>query len=120
MKLTTDEWNSFLEESKKETRQQIEELVQDGREDEARFLRASFNIYDVFGALFEASVKKANGDTAVLRKEFLRLAETVPSNWKKSLEVAKQHDDTPKILMEEAKLSTAAKIVTKFEELFSE
>ena len=113
------EWELFLEKSKAETREKIDELVKDDRADEARFLRASYNIYDIFKSLFDASYLKANGDAEVLKESFMRLAENVPASWKKSLEAAMENDDVEKILMEEAKLNTASIIVDKFDELFT-
>lgn len=113
------EFHRFLAVKKEETQKQVETLIADDRADEAKFLKAKANIYDVFGSLFDVSVKQAKNDITVCRELFLKKADTVPQNWKKSLEAAKAHDDIEKIMMEETKLSTAEEIVEKFEELVS-
>lgn len=113
-----ERFNAYIEESKVNMKKRIEAMVSDGYEDDTRPLRASFNIYDVFLALATAAFSKSKGDAAVFKKEFHKLAEKIPSNWKKSLEVAKEHNDAEKIMIEEAKLATADEIVMKFDELF--
>ncbi len=40
------------------------------------------------------------------------------SFWEKSLEIAKQHNDTSKIMIEEAKLAAVEEIKLKFDKLF--
>lgn len=114
-----EEFHSFIALKKEETQKMVEALVADDRADEAKFLKAKANIYDVFGTLFDVSVKQAKDDVVECRELFLKKAEMVPQNWKKSLEAAKAHDDVEKIMMEETKLSTAEEIVEKFEELVS-
>lgn len=113
-----ERFNAYIEESKVKMKKRIEAMVSDGYEDDARPLRASFNIYDVFLALATAAYGKSKGDAGVFKEEFHRLAEKIPSNWKKSLELAKEHNDAEKIMIEEAKLTTADEIIMKFDELF--
>ena len=45
---------------------------------------------------------------------FLKKAETVPANWKKSYEKAKEYQDVAKILIEETKFDTVEKIMAEY------
>lgn len=108
----------YMEQSRADVQAQIDELVNDDRADEARAYRASFNIYEVFTALIDTSAKLSAGDETRFKNEFHKLAEKIPSAWRKSLEEAAKHDDAEKIMIEEAKLKTADEIISKFDDLF--
>lgn len=98
---------------------QIDELVQDGRPDDAKAYRAAYNIYDVFVALIETAEKKAAGyEDAVFVQEFTKLATNIPARWRATLEQARKFNDAEKIMIEEAKLQSVDAIMAKFEELF--
>lgn len=119
MKSVIENMNSFLEQRKSEVLNEASKLIADGRKDESNFLKAKANIYDVFKALFGASVKAAGNDKDSFYADFKKRAETVPSAWRKSLETAKKFGDVEKILIEEAKLSAVDEIVAKFDELMA-
>ena len=112
------ELKEFMEQSRSEVQAKIDELVIDDRADEARAYRASFNIYEVFTALIDTSAKLSTGDEDKFKNEFYKLAEKIPSGWRKSLEEASKHDDAEKVMIEDAKLKTADEIIDKFDELF--
>jgi hypothetical protein len=112
------ELKEYMEQSRSCVQDKIDELVNDGRSDEARAYRASFNIFEVFTALIDTSAKISGGDVDRFKTEFHKLAEKIPSGWRRSLEEAKQHDDPEKVMIEEAKLKTADEIISKFDELF--
>lgn len=102
---------------------QIDELVQDGRPDDAKAYRAAYNIYDVFVALIETAEKKAvveasADEDAVFVQEFTKLATNIPARWRATLEQARKFNDAEKIMIEEAKLQSVDAIMAKFEELF--
>lgn len=118
MEKFVEEFHLFLGTRKKAVEKQVEELVSDERADEARPLRAKANIYDVFGTLFDVAYKQSQGDLSACREKFIKQAETVPANWKKSLEEAKAHEDMEKVLIEEAKLSAVTEIVECFEMMY--
>lgn len=111
-------FNEYLTTEAGSVRLQIDALVADDRADEARPLRAAFNIYDIFGTLANTALTKSKGDSTVFRLEFHKLAERIPSSWKKSLETAKEFGDFEKVLIEEAKLNAAEMIIKKFDEMF--
>lgn len=113
-----DKFKNYIEEAKVAKQQEIEAILNDGRADDAKPFRASLNIYDVFLAFATASEKKANGDKEATKEGFHKLAVNVPAGWKKSLELAKAHNDAEKVMIEEAKLATADEIIKKFNELF--
>ncbi|MGN0427005.1 MAG: hypothetical protein ACI4F0_04300 [Agathobacter sp.] len=118
MEKFVEEFHSFLANCKETVAKQVEELVSDDRADEARPLRAKANIYDVFCTLFDVAYKQSQGDCQVCREKFLKQAENIPANWKKSLEEAKAHEDMEKVLIEEAKLSAVTEIVEHFEMMY--
>ena len=112
------ELKKYMEESRSQVQSEIDALMADDRADEARSFRAAFNIYEVFTALIDTSAKLSAGDEERFKAEFHKLAEKIPSAWKRSLEEATKHDDAEKIMIEEAKLKTAGEIISKFDELF--
>lgn len=95
-------------------------LVSEDRKDEANIERIRSNIMDIFKCLWNASVTEHSGETDMLvkhekiTKSFLDKAYRVPQNWRQSLEKARLHDDTAKILIEETKLKTADEITAYF------
>ena len=111
-------WTAFIEGKKKECSEKADALIKEGRADESRFIKAACNIYDVFDSLLNTSLKQSNGDEEKFSSMFLKLSNNVPENWRKSLEQAKAHDDSEKILIEEAKLDAADACVSKFREIY--
>ena len=112
------ELKEFMSEEKLKTQAQIDALIADGREDEARAYRAALNIYDVFTSLIDVPYKQSGGDEKAFKDGFKKLAVNVPSQWRNSLSKAKEHNDAEKIIIEEAKLKVADSIIEKFDELF--
>lgn len=94
-------------------------LAEDDRKDESNLLKAKANIYDIFKAIWIAA-EKTTSDKKTFKEEFLKKATQIPSAWQKSLEAAKQHNDTGKIVVEEIKLSAVCEIKEKFSCLFQE
>ena len=108
---------TYLEEEKKKCIEREQHLIKDERKDEATVCKIESNIYDIFCALYQAAVREAeknDGDDVMVDEIFLSKAKVVPENWKKSLVAAKKHDDITKILIEEAKLQVAEKIVEEY------
>lgn len=113
-----EQWAQFIDDGKLKHKSEIEVLEKDERSDEAKFLKAGLNIYDVFNSLFETSRKQSKENEALMISMFENLSKKVPENWVKSLELAKAHDDTEKILIEEAKLNVAKACIDKFREIY--
>ena len=113
-----EEMNLYMQQAKAAAAEKTNALTADGRADEARAYRASFNIYDVFAALLNAAVKTSGGDEDRMKEAFHKLAEKIPESWRQSLAAARQHADAEKVMIEEAKLTTAAEITEKFDSLF--
>lgn len=111
------EFFDFLDERKADTLQEVEKLIKEDRKDESNTLKAKANIYDIFKALWDAA-EKASNDKESFKENFLKKAATIPAAWEKSLEIAKQHNDVKKIVIEEAKLSAVKEIKEKFATLF--
>ncbi len=109
-----------MESSKEKIGSKIDELVKDGRNDDAKAFRAALNIYDVFAATIGAFDKTAKGDETVFITAFKTFAANIPAKWRAALEEAKKHNDAGKVLIEEGKLNSSDAIIAKFDELFAQ
>ena len=111
------EFFAFLDERKNKTMSEAAALAKDDRKDESNVLKAKANIYDIFKAIWGAA-EKLSKDQDSFKTAFLGKSSDIPAAWEKSLEVAKQHNDTFKIVIEEAKLAAVEEIKLKFDQLF--
>ena len=103
----------YLESTIKELKNEEEELVRTSRKDEANFIK--INICDICKTIYIASGKTSS--SATLQQEYIRQLKRLPENWKISLDKAKEHGDTTKIVIEETKLGMLQVLRNKFEEL---
>ena len=106
----------FLDVRKAQVLSEVKELASQDRTDESNILKAKSNIYDICKAVFSASAKNASDDT--VKAAFLSTFGNITGQWQKSLDQAKAHDDSHKILIEEAKFSAVSEILEKIEEVF--
>ena len=106
----------FLEERKSQVQAEVNELAAHDRTDESNILKAKFNIYDIAKAVLGASSKSSSEDK--LKEAFLKTFGNISGQWERSLKQAKDHDDSYKILVEEAKISAVSEIIDKINELF--
>ena len=111
-----NEFYSFLDEKKTQVLEEVKSLAAEDRMDESNILKAKANIYDICKAVFGVAAKGASGDG--LKAEFLAKFGNITGQWEASLAKAKEHDDTHKILIEEAKFSAVSEIKEKLEEMF--
>lgn len=111
---------AYLAAGKEKCQEKEQNLIKEDRKDEANLCKIEANIYDVFGTLYQVSWREAEkngGEEAKAEEMFLKKAETVPANWKKSYEKAKEYQDVAKILIEETKLDTVEKIMAEYRRL---
>lgn len=106
----------FLDSQKAKTEAGIISLANDGRKDESNILKAKANIYGICKAVYNAALK-SNGEEGIA-VAFLPAFEKITSQWTKSLEAAKAHNDSHKVMIEESKMAAVAEIVEKFQEIF--
>ena len=106
----------FLDEKKAQVLSEVKELASQDRMDESNVLKAKANIYDICKAVFGAAAQKSTDDT--VKAAFLSTFGNITGQWQKSLDQAKAHDDSYKILIEEAKFSAVSEILEKIEDLF--
>ena len=111
-----NEFYAFLEDRKARVLAEVKSLAAEDRTDESNILKAKSNIYDICKAVFGVATKGASEDT--IKDEFLSKFTNITSQWEASLAKAKEHDDTHKVLIEEAKFSAVSEIKEKLEELF--
>lgn len=111
------EFLEFLEERKAECQKQIEQLCADNRRDESNFFRAKLNIYDVCKSVYEAAEKQCSGELEKVIKMFPEMVKRIADQWQMSKEVAQQHGDESKVIMETRKLEAVAETLDKFQSL---
>lgn len=115
-----DKFLEYLEQGKNECFEKEKKLIAEERKDEANLCKVEANIYDIFGSLYQVSLReaqKAGKDEKMAEEMFLQKAKSVPANWKKSYEIAKEHQDAQKILIEETKLAMVEKIMAEYQKL---
>ncbi len=89
-------------------------LINDNRNDEANHEKVKTNVYQIFKTVFQTITKQKTLEQEDIKKLFLEKTETIPANWKTSLESAKTFQDVEKILIEEIKLQTLEEIRNTF------
>ncbi len=109
------EFLDFLDNRKNEVQNEVNELMADERADEGNVLKAKVNVYDIAKAFYGAAEKVAGTDG--LADNFKTKFGNVANQWNTALEKAKEHDDSYKVLIEEAKQSAVSEILKKFDEL---
>ena len=110
------EYFEFLDTRKQQTMTEVLDLIKDDRKDESNVLKAKANIYDIFKALWNAA-KNTSTDMESFKEAFLNKASAIPSAQETSLQKAREHNDTFKILIEEAKLEATSDAKEKFMEM---
>lgn len=110
MEVNKEEFFAFLEKRKNSTMKEALNLVKEERKDDSNTLKAKANIYDIIKAFWNAEEKKTE-DKKVFLENLLEKIAMLQATWTTSLELAKQHNDVAKIVIEEAKLSAVDEIV---------
>lgn len=106
----------FLEARIAKCRERAEVLEKDFRQDEAVFEKVRKNVYDIFKTVLSVARKQHEGDEAAIRLFFETRLEKIAADWEMSLENARQHSDTDKMLIEEIKLAALNDIRAAMEE----
>ncbi len=106
----------WLDERKADILAKAKVLSDDGRTDESNSLKARANIYDICKAVCGVAAKQ--GANAPTGDGLTAAFERVTAPWKNSLEQAKAHDDSHKVMIEEAKFAAVDEIIIKIREIF--
>ena len=114
---TKTDFLAFLEERKADCQKQIKQLCADNRRDESNFFRAKLNSYDVCRSLYEAVEKQSGGELEKVAQIFPEMVKRIADQWQMSKEVAQQHGDESKVIMETRKLEAVAETLEKFQSL---
>lgn len=110
-----EQYIAYLNETITALQVEEQDLIRSERKDDANFIRIKINICDICRTIYNVSAKTYSG--VALKEEYTRQLTRLPENWKISLDKAKEHGDTKKIVVEETKLEMFAEIKQKFEEL---
>lgn len=108
------EFLNYLDISIKTSQDMTQELIKDNRKDEADHEKVKTNVYQIFKTVFQVITRQKASELDNIKKLFLEKLETIPLNWKTSLESAKKFQDYEKILTEEIKLQTLEEIQNTF------
>ncbi|SHJ45234.1 hypothetical protein SAMN02745136_00055 [Anaerocolumna jejuensis DSM 15929] len=114
------EFLEYLELSLKSSEEEIKELSGEDRNDEANHVKVKANIFQIFKTVFLGVVNQKALDKEEVKNLFQAKTESIPANWKKSLENARAFKDTEKTMIEEIKLQTLEEIRTTFLRIWEE
>lgn len=112
-----EEFISYLCDEKKGSLERVAKLTADDRRDDANQCKIEANIYDIFMTLYQMAWQQAGGDAERADALFREKAETIPDSWRASLESAREHNDTSKILAGETKLAVVERVMKKYDKL---
>lgn len=90
------------------------ELLADDRSDEARFEKISANVYGIFQTILALAVELYRDDEKAARRFFVQRLEEIPSDWAEAYELARQHDNLIRQLIEKTKLDAVDEIKEYF------
>ena len=98
----------------------------DERKEEANLKKIKVNIYEIFKTLFLSDIKQLEGkelgkiEDISIYGGFLLRFDTIPTNWKISLDKAIEHGDITKQVIEDIKLEVAKELNDRFLVMFDE
>ena len=115
---------SFIDESIDKHNSISEQYNDDDRKDDADLEKIKINIYQIFRTLFLSDIRQLEGknlagiEDIAIYGGFLQRFETIPANWRISLDKAIEHGDTTKQVIEEQKLEVANELKERFLTMF--
>lgn len=126
MRELEEKYLDYIDRKIAEHSSQSEQYKADDRKDEAVIEKIMVNIYEIFKALFLCDIRQLEGKSIADTKDlnvyggYLLRFDTIPANWKKSLDKAKEHGDITKQVIEEHKLEVAKELKDVFLAMFDE
>ncbi len=114
------EFLEYLELSLKSSEEEIKELSGEDRNDEANHAKVKANIFQIFKTVFLGVANQKTLAKEEVKNLFQAKMESIPANWKKSLEKARTFEDTEKAMIEEIKLQTLEEIRNTFLKIWEE
>lgn len=121
-----EKYLSFIDGKVAEHKRMSEICSEDHRKDEADLEKIKANICELFKTLFIIDTKQLEGKDLSgykdisLFADYLARFDAIPTNWKTSLEKAKEHGDTTKQVIEETKLTVAQELKDQLISIFDE
>ncbi|NLO08560.1 MAG: hypothetical protein GX129_01655 [Clostridiales bacterium] len=126
MREIEEKYINYIDEKIAEHNSISEQHKIDDRKDESDLEKIKVNIYEIFRTLFLSDIKQLEGKNIGEKADiniyggFLLRFDTIPTNWKMSLDKAIEHGDTTKQVIEEHKMSVAKGLKDRFIEMFEE
>lgn len=84
--------------------QEAKALRDSGRKDEADLVRIRINIHQIARTLYTVCQRTAPG--AAFRAAYLSKLDALPANWESARDLAAQHGDQCRVVIEDIKLDT--------------
>lgn len=114
----------YIAAKKEECTDQEKVLRADSRQDEANLYKVRYNVYDIFGILYQGAKtmmeKRAfaseEDKMQAIYDEFQARGQRIPAGWHANLEKARKFQATDKAVIEEIKLGIVDEIMEYFEE----
>ncbi len=98
--------------------EQEKALIADERKDEAVFEKIRANVYNIYRTILGVAVQNCGEDADKVRDFLLKQIDHIPASWRASHEVARQHNDTAKVQIEEIKLAVVQEIKAEFTKIW--
>ena len=114
MEIKTDAFQNFLNTSREKLEQEIVELCEDNRKDEADFVKIKCNIYGIANGFYEHTKKFSLPEH--IKESYLQHFEQagMPKKWLDTYNKAKENNDIVKMQQEEIKIQTLREIKETF------
>jgi hypothetical protein len=114
---------NYLETESKTLTQKSQQLKNDYRDDEYKFIQVELNIIDIFTKMFLISFQKAasaqNWQT-ILKETYLSFFDKIPMAWHENLKKCSEHGLEDEVLVETLKIQRADSIKKAFVTSISE
>ncbi|HPU63512.1 MAG TPA: hypothetical protein PK304_05100 [Mobilitalea sp.] len=126
MNKVKEKYVSFLDEMIERYKRTFEAYNAEGRKDEAELERIKANLYELFKALFITDTRQLEGKDLSgykdinLFADYLLRFDTIPANWKRFLEQARENGDVVRQTVEETKLEIVMELKDKLISMVNE
>ncbi len=105
----------YIDSSMEDLQKEEQELIAADRKDESNLVRIRSNIFGIARTLYEVTAKKESPENVT--DAYLEKTDKLAGNWELSLQMAEEHDDIEKKVIEEVKLCTIQEINQKLREV---
>lgn len=99
---------SFVEDNTIRFVMEEQNLIAEGRKDEANLMRIRQNVYGIGKSMYEVAIQLSSND---VKGEVQKRLNSILITWEENYKKATEHQDAEKIVVEETKLETLCNIL---------